>query len=375
MICKHSVLDETYPGISFDVNGISNIYKQSKKNYELIHDKFSKANNSFLEKSLTDIKRSKGSGDYNCILGLSGGLDSSYMLHKAVNDYGLKPLVFHVDAGWNSEISVSNIEKLVDKLNLDLFTEVINWNDVKNLQVAFFKSGVPHIDIPQDHAFVSVLYNYAEKYKIKYILNGGNIYNEIVPMPYLYYYWGTDLKHIKDIIKKFSQTKIKNYPFSSIFRHKLYLRYIKRLKVIKLLNFEYYNQQEAINLLRNTYDWKPYGQKHFESNFTRFYEGYWLPKRFNFDVRKCQLSSLIISGQITKNIAMSILEKSPLRLIDEKNDYNYILSKLGITNDEMNKYLFAKHKYYYDYKNTNMILKPIENFLNMTKLAIRGGAF
>ena len=119
------------------------------------------------------------------------------MLHKVVNDYGLKPLVFHVDAGWNSEIAVSNIEKLVDKLNLDLFTEVINWNDVKHLQIAFFKSGVPHIDIPQDHAFISILYHFAEKYKIKYILNGGNIFNEIIPMPYKYYYWGTDLRHIK----------------------------------------------------------------------------------------------------------------------------------------------------------------------------------
>ena len=375
MICKYSVLDYTYPGITFDEKGVSNLYKLAKKNYEIVQDRLSNSNNLSLKKTLSEIKNSKNSGDYNCILGLSGGLDSSYMLHKAVNDYGLRPLVFHVDAGWNSEISVSNIEKLVDKLNLDLYTEVINWNEVKNLQVAFFKSGVPHIDIPQDHAFVSVLYNYAEKYKIKYILNGGNIYNEIVPMPYLYYYWATDLRHIKDIIKKFSSEKIINYPFSSVFRNKLYMKYFKFLKVVKLLNFEYYNQQEAINLLSNIYDWEPYGQKHFESNFTRFYEGYWLPKRFNFDVRKCQLTSLIISGQISKSIALSILEKPPMSPIDEKNDYNYILSKLGITNEEMNRYLLANHKYYYNYKNTNMILKPIEFFLNLTKFAIRGGAF
>ncbi len=260
MICKKSILDNSYPGIVFDKNGISNIYKESKSVYDYFLDNMSKRKNFFLKTTINDIKNSKPIGDYNCILGLSGGLDSSYMLHKVVNDYGLKPLVFHVDAGWNSEIAVSNIEKLVDKLNLDLFTEVINWNDVKHLQIAFFKSGVPHIDIPQDHAFISILYHFAEKYKIKYILNGGNIFNEIIPMPYKYYYWGTDLRHINEIIKKFSPAKIKSYPFSSVFRHKIYLRIFKSLRVIKPLNFEIYNQFKATELLKEHYGWKPYGQ-------------------------------------------------------------------------------------------------------------------
>ena len=297
------------------------------------------------------------------------------MLHKVVNDYGLKPLVFHVDAGWNSEIAVSNIEKLVDKLNLDLFTEVINWNDVKHLQIAFFKSGVPHIDIPQDHAFISILYYFAEKYKIKYILNGGNIFNEVIPMPYKYYYWGTDLRHINEIIKKFSPAKIKSYPFSSVFRHKIYLRIFKSLKVIKPLNFDIYNQFKATELLKELYGWKPYGQKHFESNFTRFYEGYWLPSRFNFDVRKCQLSSLIISNQITRKDAKEIIKNPPLNKIESLNDYNYVVNKLNLSNEEFRQFENSEKKYYYNYKNLHNILKPVEKFLKTTRLMVRGGAY
>lgn len=375
MICKKSILDNSYPGIVFDKNGISNIYKESKSVYDFFLDNMSKRKNFFLKTTINDIKNSKPIGDYNCILGLSGGLDSSYMLHKVVNDYGLKPLVFHVDAGWNSEIAVSNIEKLVDKLNLDLFTEVINWNDVKHLQIAFFKSGVPHIDIPQDHAFISILYHFAEKYKIKYILNGGNIFNEVIPMPYKYYYWGTDLRHINEIIKKFSPAIIKNYPFSSVFRHKIYLRIFKSLRVIKPLNFDIYNQFKATELLKELYGWKPYGQKHFESNFTRFYEGYWLPSRFNFDVRKCQLSSLIISNQITRKDAKEIIKNPPLNKIESLNDYNYVVNKLNLSNEEFRQFENSEKKYYYNYKNLHHILKPVEKFLKTTRLMVRGGAY
>ena len=178
-----------------------------------------------LEKIVEEIKK-KGSGkEFDCILGLSGGADSSYMLHTIVKKFDLKPLVFHVDGGWNSEIAVSNIKNLVEKLGLDLFTEVINWKEMKDFQLAMFKSGVPHIDIPQDMAFIAVLYKFAKKYNIPYILNGGNISTECVQRPLDIIYWGTDMRHIKDILKKFSNNKMETFPFSSAFYHKLYLRY------------------------------------------------------------------------------------------------------------------------------------------------------
>ena len=225
------------------------------------------------------VKKIKADGirrDFDCILGLSGGVDSSYMLHLAVNEFGLRPLVFHVDGGWNSELAVHNINVLVDKLNLDLFTEVINWEEMRDFQLAWFKSGVPHIDIPQDHAFIATLYDFAEKHNIKYVLNGGNISTECVRNPMEFFYYGTDMIHIRDIMRRFSTVEMKSYPFSSILRHKFYLRWIRGIKVVRPLNYRPYIKAEALDFLEKEYGWKPYPQKHFESIFTRFYESYWL---------------------------------------------------------------------------------------------------
>ena len=199
-ICKKLVLDTTYPGIKFDKNGISNHYWDYNNN---IKYKWKRDNDGIneLEKKIEKIKKDGSGKEFDCILGLSGGADSSYMLHVMVKKFNLKPLVFHVDGGWNSEIAVSNIKNLVDKLGLDLFTEVINWEEMKDFQLAMFKSGVPHIDIPQDMAFIGVLYKFARKYKIRYILNGGNISTECVQRPLDIIYWGTDMRHIKDILQ------------------------------------------------------------------------------------------------------------------------------------------------------------------------------
>lgn len=373
-ICTKTVLDTTYPGITFDVNGISNHYhdfhKTVKQNWYP-----NEKGTAVLDKTIEAIKQQGKGKDFDCILGLSGGVDSSFMLHMLVKEYGLRPLVFHVDGGWNSELSVHNIHVLVDKLGLDLFTEVINWNEMRDFQLSFFKSGVPHIDIPQDHAFVAVLYKFAEKYKIKTILNGGNIATENVIMPYQYYYWGTDLKHINDIIEKFGTVAMNSYPFSSVFRHKLYLRYLKGVKVFKPLNFMPYTKEMAIETLKTVYGWKPYPQKHFESRFTRFYEGYWLPTRFNFDVRRCQLSSLILTDQLTREEALLQLEKPPYDPQTIHQDFEYIATKLGITVDKLQEYHEMPLKFYWDYKNSHILLKNIEKMVSFFGIGRRGGAF
>ena len=255
------------------------------------------------------IKHEGRNRDFDCILGLSGGVDSSYMLHVAVKELGLRPLVFHVDGGWNSELAVHNIHVLVDKLGLDLFTEVINWEEMRDFQLSWFKAGVPHLDIPQDHAFIATLYKFADHHNIKYILNGGNISTECVRNPMEFFYYGTDMIHIRDILRRFGSVEMKSYPFSPILRHKVYLRYIRRIKVIRPLNYLPYNKSDAIQLLQNEYGWKPYPQKHFESRFTRFYESYWLPERFGFDPRRVQFSSLILTGQMTRANALTLLEQ------------------------------------------------------------------
>jgi len=304
-----------------------------------------------LQRIVKKIKKDGQKRDFDCILGLSGGVDSSYMLHLATTEFGLRPLVFHVDGGWNSELAVHNIQVLIDKLGLDLFTEVIDWDEMRDFQLAWFKSGVPHIDIPQDHAFVATLYKFAEQYNVKYILNGGNISTECVRNPMEFFYYGTDMSHIRDIIRRFSTVKMKSYPFSSIYRHKIYLRYLRGVRVVRPLNYLPYIKADAVRLLQQEYNWKPYPQKHFESRFTKFYEGYWLPERFGFDPRRVQFSSLILTGQMTRDEALQQLEHPAYDTATKDQEFEYIATKLGIGTDELYEYFTMPKKFYWDYQN------------------------
>lgn len=310
-----------------------------------------------LSRYVKKIKQNGRGKNFDCILGLSGGVDSSYMLHIIVNEFGLRPLVFHVDGGWNSELAVHNINVMINKLGLDLYTEVINWEEMRDFQLAFFKSGVPHIDIPQDHAFISSLYNFANKYNIKYILNGGNFSTECVQYPMKYYYYGTDMSQINDIRKRFGSIKMDSYPFSSIYRHKIYLKYLRGISVVKPLNYIPYFKEEAVALLEKEYGWKPYPQKHFESRFTRFYEGYWLPERFGFDPRKVMFSSLILTGQMMRVDAIEKLKIPAYSPITIDDDFNYIATKLNISREELQGYFNMPKKYYWDYKNQQNLFR------------------
>lgn len=373
-ICNKLVLDTTFPGIIFDENGISSQYHDFHSNV-LPNWHHGPKGKHQLELTVEAIKKSGKGRDFDCIMGLSGGADSSYMLHVMVTEYDLRPLVFHVDGGWNSEIAVSNINRLVDKLGLDLFTEVINWEEMRDFQLAMFKSGVPHIDIPQDMAFIGVLYKFAEKHGIKHILNGGNISTECVQIPLEILYWGTDMSQVRDIISRFGTVPMSTYPFSSIFYHKLYLRYFLGVKVFKPLNYMSYIKQDAMDLMEKTYGWKPYPQKHFESRFTRFFEGYWLPTRFGFDMRRVQLSSLILTGQITRDNALATLKQLPYDPSTIQHDFEYVANKLGITCDELKGYHEMPKKFYWDYANQRRIFEWGERILLRIAGTRRGGAF
>ncbi len=355
-ICTNCVMDTTDSRIVFDDKGVcdhcNDFYKNVKPQW--ITDGRGKAE---LQRIMDKIKADGKGRDFDCLLGLSGGVDSSYMLHLAVKEFGLRPLVFHVDGGWNSELAVHNIHVLIEKLGLDLYTEVINWEEMRDFQLAFFKSGVPHIDIPQDHAFVATLYHFADKYKVKYILNGGNISTECVRNPMEWLYYGTDMAQIRDIMNRFSTVAMKTYPFSSILRHKLYLRYIKGVKVVKPLNYLPYIKGEALKLLEQEYGWKPYPQKHFESRFTKFYEGYWLPERFGFDTRKVQYSSLILTGQMTRAEALELLKKPAYNPETIEEEFNYVATKLGITAEALRGYFNMPKKFYWDYANQEKLFK------------------
>ena len=287
---------------------------------------------------------------------------------------GLNPLLFHVDAGWNSSLAVSNIEKLVDKLNLNLHTEIVDWDEMRDLQLSFFKSGVPHLDTPQDHAFFAGLYNFAKKNKFKYILTGANFSTESIREPLEWHYHATDLRFLKDIHNKFGTRKLKNFPLTDIFKYKILYRYLDNIKIIKPLNYLNFIKKDAINLLEKNYNWAKYPYKHHESRFTSFYEGFWLIHRFGFDKRKAHFSSLIASNQMTRSEALALISEPVLDHNIINNEFNYVSAKLGISKIELQKYFDLPKKNYQDYKNNAFLIELgtiIQNKLGLNKTLIR----
>jgi N-acetyl sugar amidotransferase len=372
-ICQKLVIDSTDPDITFDADGICNHYYDFKNNVEPRWDT-SAGGRAKLELAVDAIKAAGKGKEFDCLMGMSGGADSSYMLHKMVTEYGLRPLVFHVDAGWNSEIAVHNINCMIDKLGLDLFTEVVNWDEVRDFQQAMFKSGLPNIDGPQDIAFIGVLFQYAAKHGIKTILNGGNIATECVSYPLKYFYYA-DLKMTHSVLKQFGDVKMRSYPFTSSFYRKIYMPYVRGVKMFKPLNFMPYIKDEAMQELADIYGWKPYSQKHFESRFTRFFEGYWLPTRFGYDVRRVQFSSLILAGQMTRDQALAKLEESPYDPDIIQQDFDFVATKLRISSDELRSYLDMPKKFYWDYPNNKSYFDLGEKILARIAGTKRGGAY
>jgi N-acetyl sugar amidotransferase len=353
-ICKNCVMDTTDSKIEFDENGICDHCNTFKNSIQPVWHTDNRGKDK-LKKLVKKIKIEGRDKDFDCIIGMSGGIDSSFLLYKMVTEYGLRPLVFHVDAGWNSQIAVNNIERLVDGLGLDLYTEVINWEEMKDLQLAFFKSGVPHIDVPQDHAFFATMYKFASKYKIKSILTGGNYSTECVRNPLEWMYYQSDSLQLKDIYKKYGIGKLSEYPVTNILWHKIWLPYIKGIKLYRPLDFIPYNKDDAMQILVDKFGYQKYPQKHFESRFTRFYEGFWLPQRFGYDTRKVQFSSLILTNQMTREEALEKLKIESYTDEQIKEDFEYVSNKLGITIEELWSYFHAPKKTFKDYKSQESI--------------------
>jgi N-acetyl sugar amidotransferase len=372
-ICSQTVIDTSDPDAVFDSTGACNHYTDFQRNI-LPQWQYGDDPNEQLQLTVAAIKASGKGREFDCLIGMSGGADSSYMLHKMVTEHGLRPLVFHVDAGWNSEIAVHNINCIIDKLGLELFTEVIDWNEVRDFQLAMFKSGLPNIDGPQDIAFIGVLFQYAAKHGIKYILNGGNISTECVSYPLQYFYYA-DLTMTKAILKRYGTVPMDTYPFTSSVYRKIYMPYLRGVKMFKPLNYMPYVKNEAMQELADVYGWKPYPQKHFESRFTRFFEGYWLPKRFDYDVRRVQFSSMILTGQMSRVDALAKLEESPYDPELIQQDFDYVATKLGINRDELNSYLEMPKKFYWDYPNSKRFFEFGEKVLARVAGTKRGGAY
>ncbi|MDN7134540.1 N-acetyl sugar amidotransferase [Pseudidiomarina terrestris] len=349
-VCVNCVMDTSDSKIIFDDKGICD---HCNTFFEDIAPKWHPDEKGLqqINEVAEKIKKEGVGKEFDCIIGMSGGIDSSYLVYLAKQKLGLRPLVFHVDAGWNSQTAVNNIEKIVDGLDLDLYTEVIDWEEMKDLQLSFIKSGVSHIDTPQDHAFFATMYKFAAKYGVKYILTGGNYSTECVRNPLEWMYYQSDSRQLKDIHRKFGQRKLKNYPVTNILWHKIFLPYVKGIKVLRPLDYLPYDKEQATQFLVDNFGYQRYAQKHFESRFTKFYESYWLPEKFGYDTRKVQYSSLILTGQMTRDEALEKLKKPAYDPAEIEHEFEYVASKLGISAAELRSYFNAPNKTYKDYKN------------------------
>ncbi|MFN1835368.1 N-acetyl sugar amidotransferase [Balneola sp. MJW-20] len=336
--CTISVMDTIAdPDITFDEKGVSNYYKEFKKAKEQNVFNGEKGKQKLVD--LVNQIKSKGKNKkYDCITGVSGGVDSTYVALKA-KELGLRPLIVHFDNGWNSETANKNIENIIKNTGFDLYTLVVDWNEFRDLQRAYFKANVVDIEALTDHAIICTLYKLAIEHNIEFILSGANVVTEqILPRHWI---WGkTDGKNIQAIHQEYGEVKLKTFPTYSAFKFELFKKR-KGLRSVRILDYMEYNKKQAKSEIQEKLGWKDYGGKHFESVFTRFYQGYILPVKFGIDKRKAHLSTLIFDGQLTKEYA---LEQLQLPIYDPdlmREDYEFVRKKLGFSEEEFMNYFKA----------------------------------
>ena len=356
--CSKSILDNiSDPDIIYDENGISNYYFEFEKFINKLPDEETR-NNQF-KKYINKIKQSGKGKKYDCVLGLSGGLDSSYLALLA-KDNGLNPLVVHFDYGWNTDIAIRNIELITKKLGFDLYTYVIDWEMIKDLQRSYYLASVVDLDVPADHTIFGAIFKIAAKMNIKYILSGSNFQSELI-MPKSWNYLKTDLTNIKNIQKKFGRKKLSNIPTNGIFQQ-LYYKFIG-IESVPLLYFTDYVKNDVTNRLEKELGWQDYGGKHFENIFTRFYQGYVLPYKFGIDKRKAHLSNLIFSNQITLEEAQFHFDNNKYNLSMMQSDMEFVAKKLDFSLDEFKVILDqdnVDHEFYgTDFNQRNLLFKLI----------------
>jgi N-acetyl sugar amidotransferase len=318
-----------------------------------------------LELLIRRIKEDGKQNEYDCIIGVSGGVDSTYVAYLS-KQLGLRPLAIHFDNGWNSELAVSNIEKTLDKLGIDLYTFVINWNEFRDLQLSFLKASTPDGEIPTDHAINALMFKEANKRGIKYILSGMNFSTESISVK-KWAYGHSDWKYIKSVHKEFGTKKLKNYPHFTFFDI-FWFTYFKGIKSVSILNYIDYNKDQVMNLIQEKLGWVYYGGKHYESVYTRFFQGYILPRKFKIDKRKGHFSDLINSGQLKRVDALSLLNEELYAKQLQIQDKEYVIKKLLLSNNEFEYLMNLPNKTYENYPNNDKIITFIKKIVNYLRL-------
>lgn len=344
-------MDTTDPRITFDDAGVCVHCRNFRSNIAPNWHTDERGQRE-LEALAVRVRRDGKQRDFDCIIGLSGGLDSSYTAYVTKELMGLRPLLFHVDAGWNTDQAVGNVEKLVDGLGLDLYTDVINWEEMKDLQRAFFRSGIPDQDLPQDAAFFSGLYRFARKHRIKYVFTGSNYSTECCREPEEWGgYPGIDTTLFKDIHRRFGTRPLDTFPLVDIFVYKLLYQQLLGMTVAKPLNMVPYIKHEAEALLERRFGWQKFQHKHHESRLTRFYEDFWLSRKFGFEKRRAHFSSLVMTGQMSRDAAIDRLSRPEMSEAFLTQEFEYVANKLDLTVEAFREIFDGPNRTFRDYRN------------------------
>ncbi|MGZ6206012.1 MAG: N-acetyl sugar amidotransferase [Syntrophales bacterium] len=362
-ICSRCVMDTSDPDISFYEYGVCNHCRDYDIKARPIVEWANSDATRELQAIVDRIKCTGRKDDYDCLIGLSGGIDSTYVASQ-VKKLGLRPLAVHFDSGWNSELAVNNIENIIKGLKIDLYTFVVDWEEMRDLQLAFFKASVANCDTPTDHAFLAILYLVAAQQGIRHIVIGTNYATEFI-LPKAWGYSPADLTHLKAIHKQFGKRPLRQYPQLGFFRRYFYYPIVKGIRIVRILNLMPYNKKEAKDLMTNELGWRDYGGKHYESLFTRFFQAYYLPVKFGYDKRRAHLSSLIVSGQITREEALRELEQPTYTSDRLQEDKEFIAKKLGLSTEEFDRVLAQPGRMYSDF--------PTEEWMYKIKDVIWGG--
>jgi N-acetyl sugar amidotransferase len=359
-ICNQCIMDTTDPEIIFDNQGVCNHCHRYEE--ELPKRVFQgQVANEKLDEIINKIKQSGKGKEYDCIIGVSGGVDSTYVAYLT-KELGLRALAIHFDNGWNSELAVSNIEKVLDKLDIDLYTYVIDWEEFKDLQLSFLKASTPDGEIPTDHAINALLFREASKRGIKYIINGMNFATESMAVR-MWAYGHSDWKYIKAVHKMFGTSSLKKYPHYS-FLNLFYWTFLKRIKVVSILNYLEYDKDVVMELIQDKLGWVYYGGKHYESVYTRFFQGYILPTKFKIDKRVGHLSDLIRSGQLSREKALEELSLEGYNAEMRNIDRDFVMKKLDFDNESFEKIMNEKPKNFMDYPNKAIFIIKLKKMVN-----------
>jgi N-acetyl sugar amidotransferase len=375
-ICTRCIMDTTDPQIVFDSEGVCDHCRAYERRAQ--NELFSReTRDAKLQALLAEVKAAGKNRPYDCVIGVSGGVDSTIVACK-VKEFGLRPLALHVDNGWNSELAVHNIERALKKLEIDLHTIVLDWEEFRELQLAFLRSSVANIEIPTDHALSSLLFKTASDNGIKYVITGANVVSEAT-MPTSWMHDSRDAQLLKAVHRKFGTLPLRTYPTCTLSRYFYYVM-VRRIKYVPILNYIDYNKKEAKEYIQRELGWRDYGGKHYESVFTRFFQGYILPEKFNMDKRRPHLSSLICSQQMTREEALAEMEKPAYPAAIFKDDYDLFLKKMRLSAEKFDEIMKMPPKPYREYadafffRNRGWIIPMVKSIVKPKSLKKAGPA-